>query len=148
MKDNPFGALSRRGRQNSIGEIMMKKVAATTLFLLAASVAAQAENLTDDALRERIVDKTVHLRTPFGIELPLQYRANGEVSGNITGFSMASMFAPSETGRWWIEGENLCQQWPTWYDGETFCFTIRDTGPSTISWTRNDGMNGTARIEG
>jgi hypothetical protein len=59
---------------------------------------------------------------------------------------MASMFAPKEEGRWWVDGKRLCQKWPSWYQGRTFCFTLNSTGPNKLSWVRNDGAKGTAVI--
>lgn len=109
---------------------------------------AVAQTLGGPEIESLIGDKRVLLSTPYGLELPLRYGAGGEVSGDISGFTMASMFTPSETGRWWVESDQLCQQFPTWYDGQTFCFAIEQTGQSSISWTRNDGLSGTARIEG
>lgn len=77
-----------------------------------------------------------------------RYGADGQVTGDASGFKLAGMFAPKETGKWWVEGEKLCQKWQSWYDGKTLCFTVRRTGKAFISWTRDDGLSGTARIEG
>ena len=109
------------------------------------SVSAQA--LDGGAIENLIADRRVHLSTPYGIRLPLRYSSDGSVTGDISGFSMASMFTPSETGRWWTDGDQMCQEFPTWYDGEAFCFTIEQTGEASIRWKRNDGMEGTATIE-
>ena len=92
--------------------------------------------------------KKVYLSTPYGLEFPLFYQANGQVTGDASRFSLASMMAPKETGKWWTKGQKLCQKWPSWYDGRTICFTIQQTGPKKIAWTRDDGMKGTARIAG
>jgi hypothetical protein len=122
---------------------------ALTLALAALVAApAAAQTLEGADIESLIGDKRVLLSTPYGLELPLRYSAGGEVTGDISGFSMASMFTPSETGSWWVDGDQLCQQFPTWYDGETFCFAIEQTGERSISWKRNDGLEGTARIEG
>ena len=76
----------------------------------------------------------VFLLMPFGVELPLNYKTNGEVAGQCIGISAASMFTPGRrrvSGG--IQGKQLCQQWPSWYKGRQFCFTIQKTGKSTIS---------------
>ena len=119
--------------------------ALTTLFL---SSSAGANPLSGDEIRSLIQDRTVHLSTPYGVTLPLRYAANGEVTGDISGITLARMFAPRETGSWWVEDNRMCQQWPNWYDGETHCFTIQSTGENMINWRRNDGLEGTARISG
>lgn len=107
---------------------------------------AHAENLSGDAIKKLVGGKHVYLSTPYGLEFPLHYRPNGKVSGDASGFSMASMLAPKENGSWWVTKTKLCQKWPTWYDGRTICFTIRKTGAGSIAWTRDDGLKGTARI--
>lgn len=108
--------------------------------------AAHARDLEGPDINNLIGGKTVRLNTPIGIQLPLRYRSNGVVAGDLTGFSMASMFAPKEEGRWWVDGKRLCQKWPSWYQGRTFCFTLKSTGPNKLSWVRNDGAKGTAVI--
>jgi len=116
-------------------------------MVVASAVSAFAQELDGPAIEELISDKRVLLSTPYGWRLPLRYESNGSVTGDISGFSMASMFTPSETGQWWTEGASMCQQFPTWYDGATFCFTIEKTGENAIVWKRNDGLEGTATIE-
>lgn len=107
---------------------------------------AGAQELDGDGITSLIASKAVYLSTPYGVELPLRYGADGQVVGDVSGISLASMFAPKETGRWWVDGSKLCQQWPSWYDGKTLCFTVTKTGDASISWVRDDGLNGTARI--
>jgi hypothetical protein len=116
---------------------------------LVSFAAAQAQSvlLTGEEIKSLIAGKHVYLSTPLRIELPLFYKSDGTVVGNISGFSMASMFAPKEAGRWWVEGARLCQKWPTWYKGRQFCFTISKASDAKIAWTRDDNYSGTARIE-
>jgi hypothetical protein len=115
-------------------------------FVSFASVGAHAGPLSGEEIKSLIGGKRVYLSTPLRIELPLYYKSDGTVVGNISGFSMASMFTPKEAGRWWIEGARLCQKWPTWYKGKQFCFTISKLGDAKIAWTRDDNYSGTARL--
>ncbi|HEY5819312.1 MAG TPA: hypothetical protein VIU14_13125 [Mesorhizobium sp.] len=108
---------------------------------------AQSEPLSGDGINTLISGKRVFLKTPYGLEFPLRYNSDGTVSGDASGFTMAKMLAPKETGKWWIKGPKLCQQWKTWYNGKALCFTIDHTGSSTLDWKRDDGLAGTARIE-
>lgn len=126
---------------------MPRKALALALGALIVTPAV-AQTLGGADIENLIGDKRVLLSTPYGLELPLRYSTGGAVSGDISGFTMASMFTPSETGKWWVDGDQLCQQFPTWYDGKTFCFAIEQTGAGSISWVRDDGLSGTARIEG
>jgi hypothetical protein len=116
-------------------------------FISLNSATAYAGPLSGEEIKSLIGGKRVYLSTPLRIELPLYYKSNGTVVGNISGFSMARMFTPSEAGRWWIEGAQMCQKWPTWYKGKQFCFTISKIDESKIAWTRDDNYSGTARIE-
>lgn len=107
---------------------------------------AAATQLSGAQIKALVGGKTVRLDTPLGLRLPLRYRLDGVVAGDISGFTMARMFAPREEGRWWVEQDRLCQEWPTWYKGRRFCFAIEKTGGNTISWLRDDGASGTAVI--
>lgn len=119
-------------------------------YVLAASFmainSAAAEDLSGAQITTLVAGKMVSLNTPFGISLPLRYRTNGVVVGDVSGISAARMFAPKEEGRWWIQSGSLCQQWPSWYKGRQFCFKIRSLGEDRLSWLRDDGASGTARI--
>lgn len=126
----------------------MYRFGLAALLSLSLSTVASAQDAGAPDIESLIGDKRVLLSTPYGLELPLRYSSNGTVTGDISGFRLASMFTPSETGRWWVDNGQMCQQFPTWYDGETFCFQIEQTGENAISWVRNDGLSGTARIEG
>ncbi len=110
------------------------------------ATAAHAAPLSGEEIKTLIGGKQVYLSTPLRIELPLIYRRDGTVSGNLSGFSIARMFAPKETGRWWVEGSKMCQKFPTWYKGRQFCFTISKIGEAKIAWTRDDSYSGTARV--
>jgi len=123
---------------------------ATAAIALAASIpaSASAEQLSGQALKDTINGKRVYLATPFGGEFPLYYKTNGQVTGDGTALGLGQYFAPRETGRWFVDGSQLCQQFPTWYRGRVSCFTLRMTGETTLRWRRDDGYSGRARIDG
>lgn len=116
--------------------------------LLLAAPLAHATPLAGDDLKSLVAGKRIYLKVPFGGEFPLYYQANGTVSGDGTALGLGKYLAPKETGKWWVKGDNLCQQWPTWYKGKVTCFTIEKTGDSTLNWHRDDGKSGIARIDG
>ena len=124
----------------------MKTVALAFGFCLASGVALASETLSGDALRATVSGKQVYLATPFGGEFPLNYRANGELDGSGKAIGLGKWMQPTDSGKWWVDGDKLCQKWKSWYDGRQFCFTIKPAGPRQISWTRDDGMTGQARI--
>jgi hypothetical protein len=134
------------------GDLMMSNLTTKIPALVALSIVwltgskTAAEELSGSKIKQLITGETVRLNTPFGIALPLRYLDGGVVVDDVSTISAASMFAPKEEGRWWVEEDQLCQQLPTWYNGRQFCFKITSTGEGKISWLRDDGVSGTARI--
>jgi hypothetical protein len=45
-----------------------------------------------------------------------------------------------------VRGTRLCQKWQNWYDGKQFCFTLSRGDGDRLYWTRDDGLEGRARI--
>lgn len=119
---------------------------ALVLPALLVAPAIASENLSGPALKKRVNGKRVYLKSPGG-EFPLNYRTSGVVDGTGEALGLGRFLQPKDSGRWWVDGANLCQKWQSWYDGKVFCFTIQNTGGNTISWHRDDGYAGTARIE-
>jgi len=109
--------------------------------------AATATALQGDQIERTIVGKRIYLATPFGGEFPMNYRPGGVVDGDGEALGLGRMVAPKDSGRWWVDGDRLCQQWRAWYDGKAFCFTLQQTGPRSLLWRRDDGLEGSARIE-
>ena len=114
----------------------------------ASNVAKATPEPLDAAEIQSIVGgKRIFLATPLGGEFPLNYRAGGVVDGDGEALGLGKMMAPTDSGRWWIDGDRLCQQWQEWYAGRAHCFTLTRTGAKSLRWLRDDGMAGTARIE-
>lgn len=115
---------------------------------MTAAFPALAEPLTATDIQSEIIGKRIYLATPFGGEFPLNYLPTGEVNGDGQALGLGRFIQPEDVGRWWIDGDRLCQQFQVWYDGEAMCFDLAWIGPSQLSWVRNNGETGTARIEG
>jgi hypothetical protein len=115
-------------------------------FLSLADHGAVAEQLAGDALRRAISGKQLFLATPFGGEFPLTYRPSGDVDGSGKAIGLGRFMQPTDSGKWWVDGPRVCQQWKTWYDGKPFCFTVELKGSKELAWVRDDGLKGTARI--
>ena len=106
-----------------------------------------AGDLTGQDIKTTISGKRVVLSS-VGLEFPLFYGNNGRVTGDGSAVGLSKFFAPKETGNWWVADNQLCQKFPTWYKGQTFCFTLQMAGPNSLSWRRNDGYSGSAKISG
>ena len=123
-------------------------VVAAGLALSATASLAEPTTLAGDELRTAISGKTVYLNVS-GFELPIRYAANGRMSGKMS--TVAASFSrgdgASDTGKWWVASDQLCQQWSSWMDGKTYCYKLTRSG-SSVQWLRNDGNSGTARIGG
>jgi hypothetical protein len=130
---------------------MRKIVFMSALLALSGSAFAgdddEARILTGAKLKEAVSGKTIYLMTPIGAEIPIRYKPDGTMHGQ----SSASLAAlggesvTSDTGRWWVVREQLCQQWNNWAASRSHCYKLRTTG-ANVSWKRNDGETGTARI--
>ncbi len=123
-------------------------VTAASLALVGTAALAEPATLSGDDLRQAISGKTVYLNIS-GFELPIRYAANGRMSGKMS--TVAASFSrgdgASDHGKWWVENDQLCQQWSSWMDGKRYCYKLTRSG-STVQWIRDDGRSGTARIGG
>ena len=120
------------------------RILLTLVFLCMGLVSSHA-SLTGTEIKKLVTNKKIVLSTAYG-KFPLRYWSNRTVTGDGSKTGLVRFFAPRETGKWWVRGKQLCQRWPTWYDGKPFCFTVEKIGPRRIKWVRSDGYTGTARI--
>ncbi len=118
-------------------------VAVAAILLVSPS---HAGGLSGKQIREQIIDQTVLLNTGYGVDLPLYYARNGKVTGDASGTMLGKMFMPKETGKWWVDNNRMCQQFPKWNNGNVVCFSLKKTGQRTYKWKRHDGKTGTARL--
>lgn len=125
----------------------------TTLrfFVLPAAlwaIPALAGELSAEDIRREIVGRHVFLAVPLGGEFPLNYHADGRVDGDGDAIGLGRLAKPTDSGRWWIDGDRLCQKFESWYDGKPMCFVLTRTGERQVAWERDNGDTGTARIGG
>jgi hypothetical protein len=125
------------------------------LSLLSAGIFSQAVclpavadtgRLTAEDIRRDIVGRTIYLAAPVAGEFPLNYRPNGVVDGDGQALGLGRFIAPKDKGKWWIDGDRLCQRFNVWYDGTPMCFELSRTAPGKVKWTRDNGQTGVARI--
>ncbi|SIQ52912.1 hypothetical protein SAMN05880582_10249 [Rhizobium sp. RU20A] len=120
--------------------------ASLALPMLAGAAFADTGRLNADEIRRDIVGRTIYLAAPIGGEFPLNYRTNGVVDGDGEALGLGKFIAPKDKGKWWIDGNRLCQQFNVWYDGAPMCFELSRTEPGKVKWVRDNGQTGVARI--
>jgi hypothetical protein len=120
--------------------------AAFSALALGAALAAEPASLSGDELRKAVRGKTVYLKIS-GFELLIRYSPGGSMSGSMDAVAaaLARGDGASDRVKWWISGHQLCQQWMSWMEGKSYCYTLTRRGNS-VSWVRNDGRSGSARI--
>jgi hypothetical protein len=107
---------------------------------------AFAGNMGEKDIRSDIIGGTVYVATPLGGELPLNYHTSGQVDGAGKAIGLGRFVKSSDSGKWWIKDDRLCQQFQTWFDGAPVCFELERTGDHRVRWTRDNGRKGMARI--
>ncbi len=73
-------------------------------------------------------------------------RKDGRVDGTGEAVGLGRLARPTDSGRWWISGNRLCQRWQTWYNGQQMCFQLVSLGGDRLRWTQDNGDTGIARI--
>ena len=107
-------------------------------------LAAPRISSADDLVKNFVSGRTVLLDTPLGTTIPIEFREDGTMQGQAR--SLAGLLgAATDQGRWWVNRAKLCQRWSVWFDKETQCLKLRQTG-RTIHWVRDDGQTGTAKF--
>jgi hypothetical protein len=136
--------LEEQGEVMKIGALVL----AAGLALPALPATAESITLAGDELRQAIIGKTVYLNVS-GFELPIVYSANGRMKGTMgtVAASFSTGNGAADRGKWWVENDQLCQKWNSWMDGQSYCYKLTLNG-NKVTWVRNDGRSGTARISG
>ncbi len=124
---------------------MKMLMTAGAAFIMIVS-SARAETLRDQDIKRDVVGRTIYLAAPLGGEFPLNYRPSGVVDGNGEALGLGRFIKPNDTGRWWIQSNQLCQKFTTWYNGSPMCFKLTRVGPDRLKWVRDNGQTGIARI--
>jgi hypothetical protein len=119
---------------------------ALAVMIGAGHAPAVARELDGNDIRRKVTGKRIYLAVPLGGEFPLFYRRDGRVDGTGEALGLGRFVRPTDQGRWWVQGNSLCQQWEVWYEGKVMCFTLTDLGNSRLKWLQDNGDTGTARI--
>jgi hypothetical protein len=137
--------VQRRNPMNAVLKTMMGTCVALSCAMSPVFAQTTGE-LSGAELRQLVNGKTVFLAAPLGGEFPLNYKTDGSVTGDGAAVGLGRFFAARETGRWFMTGNQLCQQFPTWYSGQRLCFNVARLPNNRIRWTRDNGETGIARL--
>lgn len=121
-------------------------VVAFLAVLAAKAYAADTIPLSGTVLSKLVGGRTVLIDTPLGTQLPIEYHADGTLSGRAGQLSFY-LGSDRDTGRWWIKGDKVCQKWKRWFDGDVTCLRIRHRGRH-VFWQSDDGKSGTGLLSG
>lgn len=124
---------------------MLKPViAAACLCLGTITGGAQSGGLSGQQISDLVAGATIEIDTPAGTKIPVRYAADGQLAGE--GRELAwYLGAATDTGRWWVSGDQLCHKWVRWFSAEPQCMRIAREGRQ-FRWKARDGNTGTAMI--
>jgi hypothetical protein len=123
---------------------MLKAAIGAACLCAATTAAGEPVRLSGKEIRDLVAGTTVAIDAPLGTKLPVRYTRDGELLGEARDLApyLGTAF---DTGRWWINDDELCHRWKHWFDSEPQCLRLRKEG-RTIYWRSRDGNDGTAMI--
>lgn len=126
----------------------MRRSIGIVIASLAAAEAFAADTIpvSGTVLSRFVGGRTVLIDTPLGTQMPISYRPDGTLAGRAGQLSFY-LGSDSDTGRWWIKGDKVCQKWKRWFDGDITCLRIRHQG-RRLFWQSDDGKSGTGMLTG
>ena len=105
---------------------------------------AQSPGLSGQQISDLVAGATVEIDTPAGTKLPVRYARDGRLSGEARDLAWY-LGSATDTGRWWVAGDQLCHKWIRWFNAEPQCMRLSQEG-RVIRWRSQDGNSGTAAI--
>ena len=99
---------------------MFKRLLILTSAACLVSTIATAKTLTADDIKEKLIGKKQSFVTKDGFTGNVRYSKNGKAKlwkGNFT--------PSSDSGKWWFEGNKICNQWKVIRGGQPKCSSIR-----------------------
>jgi hypothetical protein len=117
----------------------------TAVACLCAMVAqARSSDLAGQQINDLLAGATIEIDTPVGTKLPVRYGRDGKLFGRAGGLGWY-LGAATDTGKWWVAGDQLCHRWSRWFDSVPQCLRLRKQG-RVIRWRTQDGHSGTATV--
>ena len=124
---------------------MLGRTLVVSCFCASSVLAVEPVPLRGSTIKSMIgAGATIELDTPLGTKVPIRFSPDGQMQGE-AGAVASYLGAATDTGRWWVSGNKLCQQWTRWLDAEKQCLTLQQNGRQ-ILWESDDGKSGTATV--
>jgi hypothetical protein len=124
---------------------MLRGVAAAACLCVTAVAAAEPSPLSGQEIGDMVAGATVEIDAPLGFKVRLRYTRDGRVFGETSTALVFILGAASDTGRWWVEPDQLCHKWKIWFNDYPQCFRMTKEG-QTFYWRTFDDKTGTAAI--
>ncbi len=109
---------------------------------------AEGRRVSGDELQSFFSGSATRSVSETGIDVFMEWSADGSLAGT-AGLGaregiMAGSFsegAYADTGKWWIEGDQMCWQWNEWDSGARDCFRGREMGDGRLKLWRRRGQH-------
>ena len=129
----------------TLGEAtLMRFITVGCLCCAATAANAQSNMLSGQKVQDLVTGAVVVIDTPVGTKIPIRYAIDGQLFGQARDLAW-HLGSQEDTGRWWINADQLCHKWRRWFGGAQQCMRLQKTG-RTIHWLNQDGNSGTAAI--
>lgn len=123
---------------------MIKRAMSAVCVCVPMSAMAQPAQLSGRDLGELLPGATIQIDAPLGYKLPVRFGNDGTMTGD-AGDLASYLGAPTDSGKWWVRGDQVCHKWSKWLDGKLQCMRLRRDG-RILHWTNQDGDSGTASL--
>ena len=124
---------------------MLKGFAAAACLCVTAVAEAEPSPLSGQEISDLVAGATIEIDAPLGFKVRLRYTRDGQVFGETSTALVLILGAASDTGRWWVEPDQLCHKWKIWFNDYPQCFRMTKEG-QTFYWRTFDDKTGTAAI--
>jgi SH3 domain-containing protein len=124
---------------------MLKRFAAAACLCVAAVAVAEPTRLSGQEVSDLVAGATIEIDAPLGFKVRLRYTRDGQVFGETSTAAGFMLGASSDTGRWYIEPDQICHKWKIWFNDYPQCFRMSKEG-QTYYWRTFDDKTGTAAI--
>lgn len=123
---------------------MLKRATMAACLCAPATLVGEPAQLSGAEIGDLVAGATIQIDAPLGNKLPIRYAADGTLAGEARDLAYY-LGSATDTGRWWIKGDQLCHRWSRWLNSEPQCMRLKKEG-RTLHWSAQDGNTGTALI--